>query len=159
MTRKETDGQSGLGGTPRRQRKDCHGSIWQIKARDADFPSQLDGHPSSGEWNILHGIGNRDILRHPTLGLICSVQCPGSVIMKTFDAIRELRDAGVVVAGGFHSPMEKECLGKRSCEARLRICEYRHTLSCGSITQFLIECRQLAIESPRQLKVASIVNA
>lgn len=30
--------------------------------------------------------------------------------MKTFDAICELRDAGVVVAGGFHSPMEKECL-------------------------------------------------
>ncbi|HQX52209.1 MAG TPA: hypothetical protein PLR25_19980 [Planctomycetaceae bacterium] len=30
--------------------------------------------------------------------------------MKTFDAIRELRDTGVVVAGGFHSPMERECL-------------------------------------------------
>jgi predicted Rossmann fold nucleotide-binding protein DprA/Smf involved in DNA uptake len=44
------------------------------------------------------------------LGLICSVQCPGSVVIKTFDAIRELRDAGIVVAGGFHSPMEKECL-------------------------------------------------
>jgi len=31
-------------------------------------------------------------------------------VIKTFDAIRELRDAGIVVAGGFHSPMEKECL-------------------------------------------------
>src|SRR5438132_1296253 len=26
------------------------------------------------------------------------------------DAFREVRDAGIVVAGGFHSPMEKECL-------------------------------------------------
>jgi predicted Rossmann fold nucleotide-binding protein DprA/Smf involved in DNA uptake len=32
------------------------------------------------------------------------------VIIKTYDAIRDLRDAGVVVAGGFHSPMEHECL-------------------------------------------------
>jgi hypothetical protein len=44
------------------------------------------------------------------LGLICSVRCPGSIVIKTFDAVRQLRDAGVVVAGGFHSPMEKECL-------------------------------------------------
>jgi predicted Rossmann fold nucleotide-binding protein DprA/Smf involved in DNA uptake len=31
-------------------------------------------------------------------------------VIKAFDAIRELRDAGVVVTGGFHSPMERECL-------------------------------------------------
>lgn len=58
----------------------------------------------------LHGIGDRAILQRKSLGLICSVQCPGSVVIKTFDAIRELRDAGIPVAGGFHSPMEKECL-------------------------------------------------
>jgi predicted Rossmann fold nucleotide-binding protein DprA/Smf involved in DNA uptake len=58
----------------------------------------------------LYGIGDRAILRSRCLGLICSVQCPGSVVIKTFDAVRELRDAGIVVAGGFHSPMERECL-------------------------------------------------
>jgi hypothetical protein len=62
-----------------------------------------------GDVNV-HGIGDRAILRRKCLGLICSVQCPGSVVIKTFDAIRELRDAGIPVAGGFHSPMEKECL-------------------------------------------------
>lgn len=55
-------------------------------------------------------LGQASILRLPIVALICSVQCPGSVVIKTFDAIRELRDAGIVVAGGFHSPMEKECL-------------------------------------------------
>jgi predicted Rossmann fold nucleotide-binding protein DprA/Smf involved in DNA uptake len=59
---------------------------------------------------VVHGIGNRAIVRQPEVGLICSVQCPGSVVIKAFDAVRMLRDAGVVVAGGFHSPMEKECL-------------------------------------------------
>ncbi len=58
----------------------------------------------------VHGIGDQAILAQKCLSLICSVQCPGSVVIKTFDAIRELRDAGITVAGGFHSPMEKECL-------------------------------------------------
>jgi hypothetical protein len=42
--------------------------------------------------------------------MICSIQCPGSVIIQILDAARDLRDAGVAVIGGFHSPMEKECL-------------------------------------------------
>jgi predicted Rossmann fold nucleotide-binding protein DprA/Smf involved in DNA uptake len=67
---------------------------WQIKHGDAD----------------VHGIGDKAILRQKCLGLICSVQCPGSVVIKTFDAIRDLRNASITVAGGFHSPMEKECL-------------------------------------------------
>lgn len=62
-------------------------------------------------WRTLHGRGKRDLLSQRSLGLICSVQCPGSVVSRTFDAMRELRDAGIMVAGGFHSPMEKECLG------------------------------------------------
>jgi predicted Rossmann fold nucleotide-binding protein DprA/Smf involved in DNA uptake len=32
------------------------------------------------------------------------------LILKTYDVARALRDAGVPVIGGFHSPMEKECL-------------------------------------------------
>ena len=42
--------------------------------------------------------------------IICSVSCPGGVVIKTYDAVRELRDAGVFVAGGFHSPVERGCL-------------------------------------------------
>ena len=34
---------------------------------------------------------------------------PASIIIKTFDAIQEVRDAGVAVIGGFHSPMERQC--------------------------------------------------
>lgn len=70
-------------------------TVWKIRHGDQD----------------VYGLGDQTILQHRCLGLICSVQCPGSIVIKTFDAIRELRDAGIVVAGGFHSPMEKECLG------------------------------------------------
>ena len=85
-------------------------SVWQIESADADYPPQFRQHPFAAQWKTIYGIGNREIIQHRCLGLICSVQCPGSVIIKTFDAIRELRDAGIVVVGGFHSPMEKECL-------------------------------------------------
>jgi hypothetical protein len=59
----------------------------------------------------LSGAGNLDLLRTGTLGLICSSQCPGSVVLKTYDYVRQLRDRGMTLAGGFHSPMERECLG------------------------------------------------
>ena len=83
---------------------------WQAQWADVPLQSEklrrlTEQHPAT-----IHGLGCREILRQPIVGLICSVQCPGSIVIKTFDAIRELRDAGIVVAGGFHSPMEKECL-------------------------------------------------
>ncbi len=76
-------------------------------SRVADVPAWTVNHQGA----VVHGIGDQSILQRMCLGLICSVQCPGSVVIKTFDAIRELRDAGIVVVGGFHSPMEKECMG------------------------------------------------
>jgi len=58
----------------------------------------------------LHVVGVPGILHAPMLGLLCSIRCPGSIILKTFDAIRLLRDAGITLIGGFQSPMEKDCL-------------------------------------------------
>lgn len=82
--------------------------LWTMTSVDPDYPLEL--RRSGNRWNTIHAIGNREILAVPIVGLICSVQCPGSIVIKTFDAIRELRDAGITVAGGFHSPIERECL-------------------------------------------------
>jgi predicted Rossmann fold nucleotide-binding protein DprA/Smf involved in DNA uptake len=54
--------------------------------------------------------GNLKILERRLLGFFCSTKCPGDAILQTYDLVRALRDAGVEVIGGFHSPMEKECL-------------------------------------------------
>ena len=54
--------------------------------------------------------GAATLPRTGVLGFICSIQCPGSLVIRALDAARELRDAGVCVLGGFHSPMERECL-------------------------------------------------
>ena len=55
-------------------------------------------------------IGNLDILQQTKLALFCSIKCPGSVILRTYDCMKALRDRGITVMGGFHSPMESECL-------------------------------------------------
>jgi predicted Rossmann fold nucleotide-binding protein DprA/Smf involved in DNA uptake len=82
----------------------------QIHRDDACYPLLLIERLGVRAPSPLTAIGSLEILRHRRLGLICSVRCPGSIVIKTFDAVRQVRDAGVVVAGGFHSPMEKECL-------------------------------------------------
>jgi len=54
--------------------------------------------------------GDASVLEHPLTALFCSKQCPGNLILETFDLVRALRDEGVLFISGFHSPMEKDCL-------------------------------------------------
>ena len=58
----------------------------------------------------ITAIGSLAILERQTTALFCSVKCPGNLILQTYDLARAMRDAGATVIGGFHSPMEKECL-------------------------------------------------
>ena len=55
-------------------------------------------------------LGNLRLLEEPLTALFCSNRCPGDLILKTYDLVRAMRDAGVPVIGGFQTPMEKECL-------------------------------------------------
>lgn len=82
----------------------------QIDRDDPCYPPLLTDRMGDQTPSPLTAIGSLEILRHKRLGLICSVRWTGSVVIKTFDASRESRDAGIVLAGGFHSPMERECL-------------------------------------------------
>jgi predicted Rossmann fold nucleotide-binding protein DprA/Smf involved in DNA uptake len=58
----------------------------------------------------LDMLGDVEILKRPKVGLFCSIKCPGKLILETYDLCRQFRDEGVIVASGFHSPMEEECL-------------------------------------------------
>lgn len=55
-------------------------------------------------------MGPTDLLSEPSIGLVCSQRCPGRIVNATYDLIQRLRDARRTVIGGFHSPMEQECL-------------------------------------------------
>lgn len=84
--------------------------VTTIEEGARDYPPVLHRRLGADAPPVLYAIGNIALLGAPLFGLVCSITCPGAVVIKTLDAIRALRDAGVVLVGGFHSPMERECL-------------------------------------------------
>jgi predicted Rossmann fold nucleotide-binding protein DprA/Smf involved in DNA uptake len=74
------------------------------------FPAALQSGTLLAPCPQIWALGNLDILTKPLLGFFCATRCPGNVILRTYDLALALREAGVPVIGGFHTPMEKECL-------------------------------------------------
>jgi predicted Rossmann fold nucleotide-binding protein DprA/Smf involved in DNA uptake len=72
----------------------------------ADFERGLTWYSAKN----LRAVGNLGIANTKKCALFCSKKCPGTLIIRTHDLAHALRDAGVTVIGGFHSPVEKECL-------------------------------------------------
>jgi len=81
-----------------------------IESTNANYPAALRPRKTQALFPRISIIGNPEILKRQWLGLFCSVKCPGDLILRTYDLARALRDAGVPVIGGFHTPIEKDCL-------------------------------------------------
>jgi predicted Rossmann fold nucleotide-binding protein DprA/Smf involved in DNA uptake len=81
-----------------------------LTPRNPDLPPILSKATAGTGFSRFWAIGDVKILNKHLLGLLCSIRCPGRVIVQTYDLARALRDNGIPVIGGFHSPMEKECL-------------------------------------------------
>jgi predicted Rossmann fold nucleotide-binding protein DprA/Smf involved in DNA uptake len=81
-----------------------------ITKGDADYPPALTRCLGDQAPTMLTAIGNRDLLARQVQALFCSVKCPGTVILRTYDLALSLRNAGATVIGGFQSPMEREFL-------------------------------------------------
>jgi len=58
----------------------------------------------------VQAAGRWDRIGQRLLGLCCSVACPPELRERAIQAAANLRDAGIAVISGFHSPVEKECL-------------------------------------------------
>jgi predicted Rossmann fold nucleotide-binding protein DprA/Smf involved in DNA uptake len=84
-----------------------------IHSGSSDFANFLKrGGKNKGPfYDCFWTIGNIDILNRNLLGFFCSVKCPGDIILKTYDLARALRNAGITVISGFHSPIEKDVFG------------------------------------------------
>ncbi len=83
--------------------------------------------PAVGQWHDLSGaedlfaagdaasgpalaaIGHLGLLARPSIGLLCSVRCPGSLLLATYEFAQKAPQDGAVIVGGFHSPMERTC--------------------------------------------------
>ena len=84
--------------------------IQKFEISESTCPASLLKDEISADFQTFWAIGNLDILTTNLLGVFCSIRCPGSIILKTYDCMRLLRDFGVAVVSGFHSPIEKDCL-------------------------------------------------
>src|SRR5436309_2699822 len=81
-----------------------------IQPADPFYPRRLENAFDHNRLPAIAAAGNLDLLQGRMLGLFCSRESPGDIILRTYDLVRALRDAGIPIIGGFHSPMEKECL-------------------------------------------------
>src|ERR1700747_2240683 len=86
-------------------------NITLLKPDNSAYPAAIEER--LGNRPPIAALGTLDLIQARPLALFCSIKCPGDVILGTYDLIRALRDAGIPMIGGIHSPMEKECLTLR----------------------------------------------
>lgn len=82
-----------------------------ITKKDKQIPARLASLLNRGFPEIT-AAGNLDILAdsQQLTGLFCSRNCPGGLILPSFDHVTSLRDGDKIVVSGYHSEMEQECL-------------------------------------------------
>jgi predicted Rossmann fold nucleotide-binding protein DprA/Smf involved in DNA uptake len=88
-----------------------NGQITALRVGGPGLPQTLLAGFGSDAPAELWAAGPIALLDLPKTAFFCSSQCPGSVVLKTFDAITRMRDEGKIFISGFHSVMEWECLG------------------------------------------------
>ncbi len=75
-----------------------------------DAPEALRPYLGEHTPDRLSHLGNAGLLKLPLLAVLCSQQCPASLILQAYDLAGKLAQAGVAVIAGFHSPVEQEML-------------------------------------------------
>ena len=92
-------------------------AIQRITQKDTNYPAGLKPYLKTETPETIWARGNIDLLpgqNTPLNGdlwaLFCSSKCPGEIILKAHDLAQEFRNAGIPTIGGYHSPVEQECL-------------------------------------------------
>jgi len=92
--------------SPIRQRHE----LFHILPDSPSYPKEARLFLADRAPGAIAALGNLEVLQTKKLALFCSVRCPGKLILATHDFCQELRNESVTVVGGFHSPVERECL-------------------------------------------------
>ncbi|MBM3882147.1 MAG: DNA-binding protein [Verrucomicrobia bacterium] len=84
--------------------------VHALTCTDPHYPDRLRRWLGEAAPETLSALGHLDLLEHRLLALLSSVHCPGRVVQAAYAFAQRLRYEGQTVIGGFHSPMEQECL-------------------------------------------------
>lgn len=82
-------------------------------------------------------LGNKEILKNPKIGFLCSRKVPVEIILKTYDWAIEQREKGNCVISGFHSKIEKDVF---------------HYLLKGTQPIILVLARNMMKRWPKEIK-------
>ena len=92
-------------------------SIQRITQTDPNYPKKLKDSLKTEVPETIWTCGNINLL--PTTdaafngnlwALFCSKKCPGELILKTHDLAQTFKEREIPTIGGYHSPIEQECL-------------------------------------------------
>src|SRR4029450_14052327 len=81
--------------------------VLTLTPSQALWPRQPDHSLKSVAPSSLWIIGNQGLLAERRVGLFCSVRCPDDTTLRAYDACRKLRDEGMTLISGFHSPVQR----------------------------------------------------
>ena len=91
--------------------------IERITQSDPNYPAQLKRYLKTEAPKTIWALGNialltnRDTALNGDLwALFCSNKCPGQIILKAHELAQQFRASGRPTIGGYHSPIEQECL-------------------------------------------------
>ncbi len=92
-------------------------SIQNITQTDTNYPKRLKKYLKTETPETIWARGNINLLpgQNTSLNgalwaLFCSRKCPGELILKTHDLAQTFKERGIPTIGGYHSPIEQECL-------------------------------------------------
>lgn len=85
-------------------------TIQRFVRGEPPYPETLISRLGESAPAVLTAIGPIELLANRKTALFCSARTPGDAILRAYDMARRLRDWGITVISGFHSPIERECL-------------------------------------------------
>lgn len=92
-------------------------SIQSITQTDTNYPKRLKKYLKTETPETIWARGNINLLPRQNTSLngdlwalFCSRKCPGELILKTHDLAQTFKERGIPTIGGYHSPIEQECL-------------------------------------------------
>jgi predicted Rossmann fold nucleotide-binding protein DprA/Smf involved in DNA uptake len=83
---------------------------FNLSITDVHYPARLRERLGINAPPHLTVLGSPELLALPKTAMFCSGRCPGGAILSAYDQAQRWRDEGRCVIGGFHSPVERECL-------------------------------------------------
>ena len=91
--------------------------IQRITQTDPNYPKKLKDSLKTEAPETIWTCGNIDLLPRTDTAfngnlwaLFCSKKCPGELILKTHDLAQTFKEREIPTIGGYHSPIEQECL-------------------------------------------------